>query len=132
MGLARIGRRGEGRFTPGMKHGQWVSVSRPGSKKVTRSTYRGWDIEIIDRLLGMTIKRSTFSAVATSEFPPFRIYRGSLRDKKSALKLIHRLVDDWHHENAHLMSEEHTRSLRRRKMAKKLFKIRHKTSRKRR
>ena len=126
MGLTGISRSQDRNLTPQIKKGRWQSVVRPGAKRVTRSSYRGWDIEIIDRMMGVTIKRNTYSAIARGLHPPFHFYRGYLTSENAAIRTIHRIIDEWHNQNSHLQSEEGVQHMRRKRMAKKLFKIRHK------
>ncbi len=109
---------------PSFKKGRWVPFSRPGVKRILTLDVKGWRIEISERTFGITLRRTTFSAAMTGPHPPFRHSVSGLSTREAATAAASRWIDHWHETNGHLLQAETVHKLRRREMAKKLFKIR--------
>ncbi|MCA9106272.1 MAG: hypothetical protein R3B96_15645 [Pirellulaceae bacterium] len=109
---------------PTFRKGRWVPFSRPGVRKLTAIDFRGWRIEVSERSFGITLRRTTYSATLTSDYPPFRQYFPNLRSREAATQIATRWVETWHETNGHLLQEEKLQKMRRQRWGKKLFKIR--------
>ena len=123
-GLSSIRSSAARSMEPSFRKGRWVPFSRPGVKRVLTIDVRGWRIEIAERTFGMTVRRTTFSALLTGPHAPFRHSVSGLASREAARNVAGRWVDHWFETNGHLLNTENVQKLRRRKMGKKLFKIR--------
>jgi len=113
--------------SPAFEKGQWVPLRRTGVAASQRVDYREWHIVIGQRSVGLTVRRTSFTASLTSKYPPFQQGLGPFYSRDSAIAASRDWIDTWHQSHAHLLSSDSVWELRRKRMSQRLIKLRNKT-----
>jgi len=91
--------------------GKWKHVRRPGVETVVRRQYKGWQIEIFSRLVGMTVSREQFSAVIRLGNTASQ-YLQNYHSKNAALEAAQQHIDIQEHTRRHVLPGPHQRANR--------------------
>lgn len=72
--------------------GKWKRVAHTGAESVTQETYRGWQIDITKRIVGLTLRHDQYNAIVQLGSKSSH-YLGNYRSKEAALAAAQRHVD---------------------------------------